>query len=147
MGHFKQLVELVVNVVMKEAESCDCLQGFQLIHSLSRGTRTEMSTLLISKIQEEYPYRIVNTFNALPSSKVLDMVVEPCSVTLPVYQFIESTDETLCLYNSAIYETCFKTLKLPMPHYSDLNHPVSATVSSINTCLHFYDQLNADCRN
>lgn len=54
----------------KEAESCDCLQGFQLTHSLGGGTGSGMGTLMISKIREEYPDRIMNTFSIVPSPKV-----------------------------------------------------------------------------
>ena len=51
------MVDSVLDVVRKEAESCDCLQGFQLTHSLGGGTGSGMGTLLISKIREEYPDR------------------------------------------------------------------------------------------
>lgn len=50
---------------------CDTLQGFQLTHSLGGGTGSGMGTLLISKIREEYPDRIMNTFSVMPSPKVL----------------------------------------------------------------------------
>ena len=43
----------------KEAEGCDCLQGFQITHSLGGGTGSGMGTLLISKVREEYPDRIM----------------------------------------------------------------------------------------
>jgi tubulin beta len=54
----------------KESENCDCLQGFQLAHSLGGGTGSGLGTLLISKIREEYPDRIMNTFSVFPSPKV-----------------------------------------------------------------------------
>ncbi|GAB6025783.1 hypothetical protein CHUAL_011764 [Chamberlinius hualienensis] len=79
-GHYTEgaeLVDSVLDVVRKEAESCDCLQGFQLTHSLGGGTGSGMGTLLISKIREEYPDRIMNTFSVVPSPKVSDTVVEP----------------------------------------------------------------------
>jgi len=60
----------VLDVVRKEAECCDCLQGFQLTHSLGGGTGSGMGTLLISKIREEYPDRIMLTFSIVPSPKV-----------------------------------------------------------------------------
>lgn len=63
-------MDSVLDVVRKEAESCDCLQGFQLTHSLGGGTGSGMGTLLISKIREEYPDRIMNTFSVVPSPKV-----------------------------------------------------------------------------
>lgn len=72
-GHYTEgaeLVDAVIDIVRKEAEDCDCLQGFQLKHSLGGGTGSGMGTLLISKIREEYPDRIMNTFSVMPSPKV-----------------------------------------------------------------------------
>ncbi|KAI4825422.1 hypothetical protein KUCAC02_021102 [Chaenocephalus aceratus] len=75
-GHYTEgaeLVDSVLDVVRKEAESCDCLQGFQLTHSLGGGTGSGMGTLMISKIREEYPDRIMNTFSVVPSPKFTPM--------------------------------------------------------------------------
>ncbi|NXK98301.1 TBB2 protein, partial [Formicarius rufipectus] len=72
-GHYTEgaeLVDSVLDVVRKECENCDCLQGFQLTHSLGGGTGSGMGTLLISKVREEYPDRIMNTFSVVPSPKV-----------------------------------------------------------------------------
>jgi tubulin beta len=46
------------------------VQGFQLTHSLGGGTGSGLGTLLISKIREEYPDRIMNTYSVMPSPKV-----------------------------------------------------------------------------
>ncbi|OQR79895.1 beta-tubulin-like, partial [Tropilaelaps mercedesae] len=148
-GHYTEgaeLVDSVLDVVRKESESCDCLQGFQLAHSLGGGTGSGMGTLLISKIREEYPDRIMNTFSVMPSPKVSDTVVEPYNATLSVHQLVENTDETYCIDNEALYDICFRTLKLTTPTYGDLNHLVSVTMSGVTTCLRFPGQLNADLR-
>ncbi|RCN28071.1 Tubulin/FtsZ family, GTPase domain protein [Ancylostoma caninum] len=148
-GHYTEgaeLVDNVLDVVRKEAESCDCLQGFQMTHSLGGGTGSGMGTLLISKIREEYPDRIMNTFSVVPSPKVSDTVVEPYNATLSVHQLVENTDETFCIDNEALYDICFRTLKLTTPTYGDLNHLVSMTMSGVTTCLRFPGQLNADLR-
>ena len=73
-GHYTEgaeLVDSVLDVVRKEAENCDCLQGFQITHSLGGGTGSGMSTLLISKIREEYPDRMMATFLPTPQCTVL----------------------------------------------------------------------------
>jgi len=148
-GHYTEGAELVDNVLdvaRKEAEGCDCLQGFQLTHSLGGGTGSGMGTLLISKIREEYPDRIMSSFSVLPSPKVSDTVVEPYNATLSVHQLVENTDETFCIDNEALYDICFRTLKLANPNYGDLNHLVSMTMSGVTTCLRFPGQLNADLR-
>merc|ERR1712080_200692 len=148
-GHYTEgaeLVHSVLDVVRKEAEGCDCLQGFQLTHSLGGGTGSGMGTLLISKIREEYPDRIMNTYSVVPSPKVSDTVVEPYNATLSVHQLVENTDETYCIDNEALYDICFRTLKLTSPSYGDLNHLVSAAMSGVTTCLRFPGQLNSDLR-
>jgi len=148
-GHYTEgaeLVDSVLDVVRKEAESADCLQGFQLTHSLGGGTGSGMGTLLISKIREEYPDRIMNSYSVVPSPKVSDTVVEPYNATLSVHQLVENTDETFCIDNEALYDICFRTLKLTSPTYGDLNHLVSLTMSGVTTCLRFPGQLNADLR-
>ena len=120
------------------------MQGFQLTHSLGGGTGSGMGTLLISKIREEYPDRIMNTFSVVPSPKVSDTVVEPYNATLSVHQLVENTDETFCIDNEALYDICFRTLKLTTPTYGDLNHLVSATMSGVTTCLRFPGQVRID---
>ncbi|NXR66401.1 TBB4 protein, partial [Rhadina sibilatrix] len=146
-GHYTEgaeLVDSVLDVVRKECENCDCLQGFQLTHSLGGGTGSGMGTLLISKVREEYPDRIMNTFSVVPSPKVSDTVVEPYNATLSIHQLVENTDETYCIDNEALYDICFRTLKLATPTYGDLNHLVSATMSGVTTSLRFPGPLTAD---
>uniref|UniRef100_A0A1I7V9F7 Tubulin beta chain n=1 Tax=Loa loa TaxID=7209 RepID=A0A1I7V9F7_LOALO len=148
-GHYTEgaeLVDEVLDVLRKEAESSDCLQGFQLTHSLGGGTGSGMGTLLIAKIREEYPDRIMSSFSIFPSPKVSDVIIEPYNATLSVHQLVESTDETFCIDNEALYDICLRTLKLTGPTYGDLNHLVSMAVSGVTTCLRFPGQLNADLR-
>ncbi|XP_064076209.1 tubulin beta chain-like isoform X2 [Vanessa tameamea] len=148
-GHYTEgaeLVDAVLDVIRKEAEGCDCLQGFQLSHSLGGGTGSGMGTLLLSKIREEYPDRIMTTFSVVPSPKVSEVVLEPYNATLSVHQLVENTDMTFCIDNEALYNICFRTLRLSSPGYGDLNHLISLTMSGVTTCLRFPGQLNADLR-
>ncbi|KAI6672351.1 hypothetical protein NL676_000257 [Syzygium grande] len=148
-GHYTEgaeLIDSVLDVVRKEAENCDCLQGFQVCHSLGGGTGSGMGTLLISKIREEYPDRMMLTFSVFPSPKVSDTVVEPYNATLSVHQLVENADECMVLDNEALYDICFRTLKLTTPSFGDLNHLISATMSGVTCCLRFPGQLNSDLR-
>jgi len=113
---------------------------------LGGGTGSGMGTLLISKIREEYPDRMLCTFSVFPSPKVSDTVVEPYNATLSVNQLVENADEVMVIDNEALYDICFRTLKLSTPAYSDLNQLVSASMSGITCCLRFPGQLNSDLR-
>lgn len=73
-------------------------------------------------------------------------MVEPYNATLSVHQLVENSDETFCIDNEALYDICFRTLKLTNPTYGDLNHLVSAVMSGVTTCLRFPGQLNSDLR-
>uniref|UniRef100_A0ABD2WWQ8 Tubulin beta chain n=1 Tax=Trichogramma kaykai TaxID=54128 RepID=A0ABD2WWQ8_9HYME len=93
-GHYTEgaeIVDQVLDVVRREAENCDCLQGFQLTHSLGGGTGSGMGTLLLSKIRDEYPDRIINAYSIVPSPKVQDTVVGPYNVLLSFQQLNTGT--------------------------------------------------------
>merc|ERR1712054_305060 len=77
------------------------------------------------------------TFSVVPSPKVSDTVVEPYNATLSVHQLVENADECMCLDNEALYDICFRTLKLTTPTYGDLNHLCSACMSGVTCCLRF----------
>ena len=68
-----------------------------------------------------------------------DTVVEPYNATLSVHQLVENTDETFCIDNEALYDICFRTLKLTTPTYGDLNHLVSLTMSGTYSFFYFYN--------
>ena len=48
--------------------------------------------------------------------------------------------------NEALYDICFRTLKLTTPSFGDPNHLISATMSRVTCCLGFPGQLNSDLR-
>ncbi|VAH19200.1 unnamed protein product [Triticum turgidum subsp. durum] len=119
-GHYTEgaeLIDSVLDVVRKEAENCDCLQGFQVCHSLGGGTGSGMGTLLISKIREEYPDRMMLTFSVFPSPKVSDTVVEPYNATLSVHQLVENADECMVLLNSDLRKLAVNLIPFPRLHF------------------------------
>lgn len=86
-GHYTEgaeLIDSVLEVLRKESEGCDCLQGFQLAHSLGGGTGSGLGTLLISKIREEYPDRIMNSYSVVPSPKVSSIRSFRATFMIPV---------------------------------------------------------------
>ena len=148
-GHYTEGAELVdqaLDVLRREAESCDCLQGFQLTHSLGGGTGSGMGTLLLSKIKEEFPDRMIMTYSVFPSASVSDTVTEPYNTTLSVNQLLENVDEVVVLDNEALYNICTQSLNLKTPSFSDMNELVSKAMSGITACLRYPGQLNSDLR-
>merc|ERR1711935_840342 len=148
-GHYTEgaeLVDSIMECIRKESEGCDVLQGFQVTHSMGGGTGSGMGTLLVSKIREEYPDRIMSTYSVIPSPKVSDTVVEPYNATLSVHQLVENADQCFALDNEALYDICFRTLKLKNPSYNDLNNLIASAITGTTCSLRFPGQLNCDLR-
>ena len=148
-GHYTEgaeLIDQVMDVIRKEAEATDCLQGFQLTQSLGGGTGSGMGTLLVAKIKEEFAERMLCTFSIFPSPKVSDTVVEPYNAVLSTHQLIENADEVFCIDNEALFNICQRQLKVAAPAFNDLNKLVSNVMSGITCSLRFPGQLNSDLR-
>jgi len=141
-----QIVDSVTDSFRKSAESCDLLQGFQMLHSLGGGTGSGFGSLLCSRLKEEYGDRVSMSFSVLPSKQVSDTVVEPYNTVLSFATLVEQCDQNVILDNEALYRICTSQLGLSDPTYGDLNHLVGSALSSVTCSLRFPGQLNCDLR-
>ncbi|EDO43980.1 predicted protein [Nematostella vectensis] len=141
-----ELMDSGMDCIRKLAENCDTVQGFQIAHSLGGGTGSGLGSLLLSKIREEYPDRLVSSFCVLPSPLVSETVTEPYNATLSFHQLVDVADAAICIDNEALYNICYNVLKRETPTYSELNSLIATTMSGVTTSLRFPGQLNADLR-
>ncbi|KAF9007507.1 beta-tubulin 2 tubb2 [Cyathus striatus] len=141
-----ELIESILEIVRRQSEPCDALQGFQILHSLGGGTGAGLGSLLLSKLREEYPDRMLATFSVLPSPKVSETVVEPYNAMLSIHQLVDSSDLTVCIDNEALYDICVRTLKNKTPEFQNLNNLISRVMCGVSTSLRFPGQLNGDLR-
>ncbi|KAF9055203.1 beta-tubulin 2 tubb2 [Hymenopellis radicata] len=141
-----ELIDGLLEVARKQAEACDALQGFQLIHSLGGGTGAGLGSLLLTKLREEYPDRMLATFSIMPSIQVSETVVEPYNALLSLHQLLDTSDLTVCLDNEALYNITTKTLRMKTPTFTDLNQVVAKVMCGVSTSLRFPGQLNGDLR-
>ncbi|OAD57077.1 Tubulin beta chain [Eufriesea mexicana] len=141
-----ELVDVALDLIRAEAEACDLIQGIQIVHSLGGGTGGGMTSLLMTRLKEEYPERILKTYNVIPSPMMSDVVVEPYNAVLTLGKSIEYTDQTFCVDNRAMHHICTHVLKLTVPTFKDANRLISNYMSGITTSFRFPGQLNTDLR-
>ncbi|KNZ73349.1 Tubulin beta-2 chain [Termitomyces sp. J132] len=141
-----ELIDSILEVTRKQAESCDSLQGFQIVHSLGGGTGAGLGSLLLSKIREEFPDRMLSTFSIIPSVKVSETIVEPYNAMLSLHQLVDNGDLTFCIDNEALYDINTKTLKIASPAFRHLNDLIARVMCGVSTSLRFPGQLNGDLR-
>ncbi|KAK2467269.1 hypothetical protein APHAL10511_000818 [Amanita phalloides] len=141
-----ELIDPILDIIRRQADACDALQGFQLIHSLGGGSGAGLGSLLLSKLREEFPDRMLATFSVLPSPKVSETVVEPYNALLSINQLVDNGDLTLCIDNEALYDICVRTLKVKNPTFENLNQQIARVMCGVSTSLRFPGQLNGDLR-
>lgn len=49
-----ELIDCVLDVTRRQVENCDCLQGFQMTHSIGGGTGSGMGSLLLNKLKVSF---------------------------------------------------------------------------------------------
>merc|ERR1711881_718530 len=148
-GHYTEgaeLIDSVLDVVRKEVENCDAIQGFQICQSLGGGTGSGMGTLLLLKLRDGYPDRLTTTYSVYPSPKVSDTVVEPYNAVLASHQLLENADQTYVIDNEALYTISNDLLKESSPTYSFLNKLIAMATCGITASLRFPGALNGDLR-
>ncbi|XP_058819503.1 tubulin beta chain-like [Topomyia yanbarensis] len=141
-----EMMDRLMNVARKMVESCDCFQGFQLVHSIGGGTGSGLGTLVMENLKDEYPRKILNTFSVIPSPKVSEVVVEPYNAVFTLNSMIDCSDETFCLDNEALFDINMTTLRIEKPTLDDLNHLISMAMSGITCSFRYPGQLNSDLR-
>lgn len=141
-----ELVESTVEIIRKQVERCERLQGFQMAHSVGGGTGSGAGCLLLNNLRDEYPQRIINTFTIIPSEKVSENVTESLNAVLSLNEMIENTNEAIIFDNEAIYEICYNHYNTKRPKIRDLNQLIASTMAGITTGFRFPGQLNTDLR-
>ncbi|KAF8685706.1 Tubulin beta chain [Rhizoctonia solani] len=151
-GHYTEGAELIdtilvrIEVLRKQVEQCEALQGFQLIHSLGGGSGSGLGSLLLAKIREEAPDRMLATFSVFPSPKVSDTVVEPYNTVLSLHQLVDNTDMTICVDNEALYDVTHRLNPQAQPEFHQLNRLIAQVMTGVSTTFRFPGQLNGDMR-
>ncbi len=139
------ILQEIMDIIRKEVEGCDSLQGFQITHSLGGGTGSGLGTLIIKKLKDSFPKALNASFSVYPSPKVSDVVVEPYNAILSINQILNNGDLSFTLDNDALYSMSLNLLKVAKPKYEDLNAIISSAMSLSTTSIRFSSHLNINC--
>eukprot|EP01084_Bolivina_argentea_P269228 457501_1 len=131
-----EAIDQVMNIIRKESECCDLIEGFQLVHSISSGTGGGMGSLILRKIRDNYLYKLSANFSVFPSTKS-DIYMETMNATMSVNQLIDNSDLTYVIDNNALYNIIQNVLKQKEPKYSDMNWLVSLLMAGITAPYRF----------
>ncbi|GAB5361502.1 hypothetical protein AAMO2058_000718500 [Amorphochlora amoebiformis] len=101
----KQYSKDILEAVRREAETCDSLQSFFLIHSLGGGTGSGLGTYILGQLADEYPDVYRFTTAVFPSEDD-DVITSPYNSVLSLDQLIQHSDCVLPIENQALMDIC-----------------------------------------
>lgn len=74
----EKFYEELFEVIDREADGSDSLEGFQILHSIAGGTGSGLGSFLLEKLNERYPKKLIQTYSVFPSrAEAADVVVQP----------------------------------------------------------------------
>lgn len=148
-GHYTEGAELLPSIedlVRMEIEKCECLQSFQLFHSVGGGTGSGLGTLCALHLKDTYPDRLVSSYSVYPGPSTSTNVVAPYNAVLSTHQLIENSDASYLLDNEALNTIVGRCLKIQNANYANLNSLISQVICGCTSSLRFSGTLNSDVR-
>ncbi|KAH8827271.1 Tubulin/FtsZ, GTPase domain-containing protein [Flagelloscypha sp. PMI_526] len=134
-----ELAPNILDVIRREAERSDSLQGFNLVHGVPAGTGGGLGSLLLSSLYDEYPHQQRMSFSVFPRSNY-DIVVYPYNITLSMKYLSEYCDVAVCM-DSERAATIVQSQTYPA-----INRLLASTMAGLTLPFRFPSQINSDLR-
>ena len=72
-----------MDMIDREADNSDSLEGFVLSHSIAGGTGSGMGSYILEKLNDHFPKKLIQTYSVFPNwENQSDVVVQPCKTCL-----------------------------------------------------------------
>ncbi|KAF6097996.1 tubulin gamma 1 [Phyllostomus discolor] len=74
----EKIHEDIFDIIDREADGSDSLEGFVLCHSIAGGTGSGLGSYLLERLNDRYPKKLVQTYSVFPNQdEMSDVVVQP----------------------------------------------------------------------
>merc|ERR1712113_136340 len=99
-----KLYEEIFDMIDREADGSDSLEGFVLTHSIAGGTGSGAGSYLLENINDRYPKKLIQTYSVFPmlSTETSDVVVQPYNSVLTLKRLTLNADCVVVLDNAAL---------------------------------------------
>ncbi|MQL75853.1 hypothetical protein Taro_008249 [Colocasia esculenta] len=141
----EQVVDDIMDMVDREADGSDSLEGFVLCHSIAGGTGSGMGSYLLETLNERYSKKLVQTYSVFPNQmETSDVVVQPYNSLLTLKRLTLNADCVVVLDNTALNRIAVERLHLSNPTFAQTNSLVSTVMSASTTTLRYPGYMNND---
>ncbi|RKP19841.1 tubulin-domain-containing protein [Rozella allomycis CSF55] len=137
--------EDIIDMIDREADGSDSLEGFTLCHSIAGGTGSGLGSFLLEKLNDRYPKKLIKTYSVFPNSvETSDVVVQPYNSILSLKRLTLNADCVVVLDNAALNRIATDRLHLTNPSLEQVNQLVSTVMAASTTTLRYPGYMNND---
>lgn len=137
--------EQVLDMIDRESDNSDSLEGFVLCHSIAGGTGSGMGSYLLEALNDHFPKKLIQTYSVFPSwADQSDVVVQPYNSILTMKRLTLNADAVVVLDNAALNRIAMDKLRLENPSVDHLNSLVATIMAASTTTLRYPGYMNND---
>ena len=141
----EKFVEDIMDMIDREADGSDSLDGFIFLHSIAGGTGSGLGSYLLEKLNDRFPKKLIQTYSVFPNNlNTSDTVVQPYNCLLSLKRLILNADCVTVLDNTALDRICFDRLKAGNSGYAETNALVANVLSAATSTLRYPGYMNND---
>lgn len=139
----EKLQEEVFDIIDREADGSDSLEGFVLCHSIAGGTGSGMGSYIMERLSDHFPKKLVQTYSVFPNQdEISDVVVQPYNSLLTLRRLTSCADCVVVLDNTALNRIAADRLHIENPTFTQINSLVSTIMSVSTTTLRYPSYMN-----
>lgn len=144
--HGEKITDDLMDMLDREADGSDSLEGFMLLHSIAGGTGSGIGSFLLEKLNDRFPKKLIHTYSVFPVSnhQVSDVVVQPYNSILTLKRLALYADSVVVIDNGALNRIAADTLNLQSPTFAQTNQLVSTVLSASTSTLRYPGYLHND---
>jgi tubulin gamma len=141
----QKVYEEIMDMIDREADGSDSLEGFMVLHSIAGGTGSGLGSFLLEKLNDRYPKKLVQTYSVFPNNEeTSDVVVQPYNSLLSLKRLTLYADSVVVLDNAALNRIVSDKLHIQNPTFAQTNQLVSTVMSASTTTLRYPGYMNND---
>lgn len=136
--------EELFDMIDREADNSDSLEGFMLCHSISGGTGSGLGSFLLEHLCDRYPRKLIQTYSVFPSlnDRASDIVVSPYNNVLTLTKLVLHADCVVMFDNSAINRIVSDKLNMEHPDVKHVNALIAAVMAASTSTLRYPGYTN-----
>ncbi|KAJ5729152.1 gamma tubulin MipA [Penicillium malachiteum] len=134
--------EEIFDMIDREADGSDSLEGFMLLHSIAGGTGSGLGSFLLERMNDRFPKKLIQTYSVFSDSN--DVVVNPYNSLLTLRRLTQDADSVVVLDNLALASIVADRLHVQKPNYDQTNQLVSTVMSASTTTLRYPGYMHND---